>query len=213
MRKRKSVIAAGQQKWAPPTESRAKKRGEVITFGIEKSALGTILVATSAKGVVAVLIGKNSTEVTEALRTRFPKAQLVRDDQANREKTLRLADYIESPREDLAFDLDLRGTRFQQKVWQAVRRVTIGQTTTYTDLARAIGSPKAIRAVANACSINPLAFAVPCHRVLHKNRDLSFGHNRGNDRQRPMVEREAKASGALFPSRRRIRLSRENVEA
>jgi AraC family transcriptional regulator, regulatory protein of adaptative response / methylated-DNA-[protein]-cysteine methyltransferase len=197
MRKRKSIIDESQQVWTPPTKSRAKRQGEVLTYGIAKSALGTILVATSAKGVVAVLIGEDAAAVSEELRTRFPKAHLLRDDQANRAKTSRLVDYIESAQEDVDFDLDLRGTKFQQKVWQAVRKVMIGQTTTYTDLARAIGFPKAIRAVANACSINPLAFAVPCHRVLHKNRALSFGHNRGNDRQRPMVEREARAKAQL----------------
>jgi AraC family transcriptional regulator of adaptative response/methylated-DNA-[protein]-cysteine methyltransferase len=164
----------------------------VLTFGIAKSALGTILVATRDKDMVAVLIGENSAAVTEDLRTRFPRANLVRDDQANKAHTSRLVDYIQSPKDDVDFDLDPRGTKFQQKVWQAVRQVKIGQTMTYTDLARSIGSPGAIRAVANACSINPLAFAVPCRRILHKNRALSFGHNRGNDRQRPMVDREAR---------------------
>jgi AraC family transcriptional regulator of adaptative response/methylated-DNA-[protein]-cysteine methyltransferase len=193
MRKRASATDARQQIWTPPAESRMKKQYELLTYGIAKAALGTTLVATSGKGVVAVLIGENSSAVTEDLRNRFPKAHLIRDDQMHKAHTSRLADYIESAREDLDFELDLRGTAFQQKVWRAVRKVKIGQTTTYTDLARAIGSPKAIRAVANACSINPYAFAVPCHRVLHKDRGLSFGHNRGNDRQRPMVNREAKA--------------------
>jgi AraC family transcriptional regulator of adaptative response/methylated-DNA-[protein]-cysteine methyltransferase len=165
---------------------------ESLTYGIAKSTLGNVLVATGDKGVVAVLIGESPTIVIDDLRTRFPKAHLVRDDQMHTTETSQLINYIESAEEDVNFDLDLRGTEFQKKVWRAVRKIKIGKTTTYTDLARSIGSPKAIRAVANACSINPFAFAVPCHRVLHKERALSFSPNRGNDRQRPMVDREAK---------------------
>jgi AraC family transcriptional regulator of adaptative response/methylated-DNA-[protein]-cysteine methyltransferase len=175
--------------------SRVPNHGELFRYGVAQSTLGMILVAASGKGVVAVLIGEGVDELTRDLHARFPKAQLVRDDRAVQPQTARLADYIEFAREDVDFKLDLRGTEFQRKVWQAVRKVTVGQTTTYTDLARTIGSPKAIRAVANACSINPLAFAVPCHRVLHKKRLLSFEPYRGNDRQRPMVDREARALG------------------
>jgi AraC family transcriptional regulator of adaptative response/methylated-DNA-[protein]-cysteine methyltransferase len=165
---------------------------ESLSYGIAKSTLGNVLVATSDKGVIAVLIGESPTVVIDDLRTRFPKAHLVRDDQMHTTETSQLINYIESAEEDVNFDLDLRGTEFQKKVWRAVRKIKIGETTTYTDLARSIGSPKAIRAVANACSINPFAFAVPCHRVLHKERALSFSPKRGNDRQRPMVDREAK---------------------
>ena len=167
---------------------------ESLTYGIAKSSLGHVLVATGDKGVVAVLIGGSPTVVIDDLRTRFPKAHLVRDDQRHATETSQLINYIESAEEDVSFDLDLRGTEFQRKVWRAVRKIKIGETTTYTDLARSIGAPKAIRAVANACSINPFAFAVPCHRVLHKERALSFSPNRGNDRQRPMVDREAKVT-------------------
>ena len=167
---------------------------ESLTYGIAKSSLGHVLVATGDKGVVAVLIGGSPTVVIDDLRTRFPRAHLVRDDQMHATETSQLINYIESAEEDVSFVLDLRGTEFQRKVWRAVRKIKIGETTTYTDLARSIGAPKAIRAVANACSINPFAFAVPCHRVLHKERALSFSPNRGNDRQRPMVDREAKVT-------------------
>jgi AraC family transcriptional regulator of adaptative response/methylated-DNA-[protein]-cysteine methyltransferase len=164
--------------------------GEIIQYGVAKSRLGFILAATSEKGVVSVLIGKNSASVAVDLARRFPDAHLVRDDRATKDITAQVAEYIDSPHENLDFNLDLRGTHFQKKVWRAVRKLSVGQTTTYSDLARVIGSPKAIRAVANACSINNLAFAIPCHRVLHKDRALSFGHQRGNDRQRAMVTRE-----------------------
>jgi AraC family transcriptional regulator of adaptative response/methylated-DNA-[protein]-cysteine methyltransferase len=184
IRKLNSASGAHQ----PPKGSR-----ELLIYGVAKSTLGNVLIATGDKGVVAVLIGQSPIVVVDDFRTRFPKAHLIRDDQMLSSETSQLVSYIESAKEDVNFALDLRGTEFQKKVWRAVRKLKIGETTTYTDLARTIGSPKAIRAVANACSINPFAFAVPCHRVLHKERARSFSPNRGNDRQRPMVDREAKA--------------------
>jgi AraC family transcriptional regulator of adaptative response/methylated-DNA-[protein]-cysteine methyltransferase len=193
IRKRYSASGAHQQTRKPPEGSRGKNACELLTYGIAKTTLGNVLVATGDRGVVAVLIDESPTALIDDLRTRFPKAHLMHDNPMLASKTSQLVDYIESAKEDVDFDLDLRGTEFQKKVWLAVRKLKPGETTTYTDLARAIGSPKAIRAVANACSINPFAFAVPCHRVLHKERALSFSPNRGNDRQRPMVDREAKA--------------------
>jgi AraC family transcriptional regulator, regulatory protein of adaptative response / methylated-DNA-[protein]-cysteine methyltransferase len=186
-------VARGPVKTSKSTaRSRMEANYESLTYGIAKSTLGNILVATSDKGVVAVFIGGSTTAVVNDLRRYFSKAHLVRNDQMHADELSQLIKYIESAQEDVSFNLDMRGTDFQKKVWQAVRRLKVGETTTYTDLARTIGSPKAIRAVANACSINPFAFAVPCHRVLHKERALSFSPNRGNDRQRPMVDREAK---------------------
>ena len=194
MQKRRAVSSAQEPTSKQTQGSHRNNDYESLTFGIAKSSLGHVLVATGDKGVVAVLIGGSPTVVIDDLRTRFPKAHLVRDDQRHATETSQLINYIESAEEDVSFDLDLRGTEFQRKVWRAVRKIKIGETTTYTDLARSIGAPKAIRAVANACSINPFAFAVPCHRVLHKERALSFSPNRGNDRQRPMVDREAKVT-------------------
>ena len=194
MQKRRAVSSAQEPTSKQTQGSHRNNDYESLTFGIAKSSLGHVLVATGDKGVVAVLIGGSPTVVIDDLRTRFPKEHLVREDQMHATETSQLINYIESAEEDVSFDLDLRGTEFQRKVWQAVRKIKIGETTTYTDLARSIGAPKAIRAVANACSINPFAFAVPCHRVLHKERVLSFSPNRGNDRQRPMVDREAKVT-------------------
>jgi AraC family transcriptional regulator of adaptative response/methylated-DNA-[protein]-cysteine methyltransferase len=194
MQKRRAASSAQNPTSKQTQGSHRNNDSESLTYGIAKSSLGHVLVATGDKGVVAVLIGESSTVVIDDLRRRFPKAHLVRNDQRHATETSQLINYIESAEEDVSFDLDLRGTEFQRKVWQAVRKIKIGETTTYTDLARSIGAPKAIRAVANACSINPFAFAVPCHRVLHKERALSFSANRGNDRQRPMVDREAKVT-------------------
>ena len=190
----RTSVARGPVKTSKSTvRSRMDANYESLAYGIAKSTLGNILVATSDKGVVAVFIGGSATAVVNDLRTYFSKAHLVRNDQMHADELSQLIKYIESAQEDVSFNLDMRGTDFQKKVWQAVRRLKVGETTTYTDLARTIGSPKAIRAVANACSSNPFAFAVPCHRVLHKERALSFSPNRGNDRQRPMVDREANA--------------------
>ena len=194
MQKRRAASSAQEPTRKQTEGSHRNNEYESLTYGIAKSSLGHVLVATGDKGVVAVLIGGSPTVVIDDLRTRFPKAHLVRDDQRHATETSQLINYIESAEEDVSFALDLRGTEFQRKVWRAVRKIKIGETTTYTDLARSIGAPKAIRAVANACSINPFAFAVPCHRVLHKERALSFSPNRGNDRQRPMVDREAKVT-------------------
>jgi AraC family transcriptional regulator, regulatory protein of adaptative response / methylated-DNA-[protein]-cysteine methyltransferase len=194
MQKRRAASSAQEPTRKQTEGSHRNNDYESLTYGIAKSSLGHVLVATGDKGVVAVLIGGSPTVVIDDFRTRFPKAHLVRDDQMHATETSQLINYIESAEEDVSFDLDLRGTEFQRKVWRAVRKIKIGETTTYTDLARSIGAPKAIRAVANACSINPFAFAVPCHRVLHKERALSFSPNRGNDRQRPMVDREAKVT-------------------
>jgi AraC family transcriptional regulator of adaptative response/methylated-DNA-[protein]-cysteine methyltransferase len=116
LRKRNPATDARKQIWTTLTENRANKDYELLTYGIAKSTLGTILVATGDKGVVAVLLGENPTAVTEDLRTRFPKAHVTRDDQMHRAQTSRLTDYIESAREDVDFDLDLRGTEFQKKV-------------------------------------------------------------------------------------------------
>jgi AraC family transcriptional regulator of adaptative response/methylated-DNA-[protein]-cysteine methyltransferase len=194
MQKRRAASGAQEPTSKQTQGSHRNNNYESLTYGIAKSSLGHVLVATGEKGVVAVLIGESPTVVIDDLRTRFPKAHLVRDDRMHATETSQLINYIESAEEDVSFDLDLRGTEFQRKVWRAVRKIKIGETTTYTDLARSIGAPKAIRAVANACSINPFAFAVPCHRVLHKERALSFSPNRGNDRQRPMVDREARVT-------------------
>lgn len=193
MRRASAVAKTTHETAEPDLENKAKKDYELLTYGVGVSSLGSILVATTRKGVAAVLIGEDPKAVTDSLQARFPKAHLIREDQMHQPEITQLMEYIETGKNEIKLNLDLRGTEFQKKVWQAVRKIKIGQTTTYTELARSIGSPKSIRAVANACSINPYAFAVPCHRVLHKERALSFASHRGNDRQRPMVDREAEA--------------------
>jgi len=172
------------------TRASSPKNPDILYYATGLSELGTVLVANGPKGVVAVLIGGNHAEVMRDLEGHFPNSKLVPDQLGQESLVQEVVTYIRVPKKDVDLKLDLRGTAFQKTVWQAVRRIPIGKTTTYTELAVLIGHPKAIRAVGNACTMNPYAFAVPCHRVLHTNPALSFGHNRGNDRMRPMVARE-----------------------
>jgi AraC family transcriptional regulator, regulatory protein of adaptative response / methylated-DNA-[protein]-cysteine methyltransferase len=174
-------------------QTRRQKDIETLCFGTGTSDLGTVLVASAAKGVVAVLIGGGQAEVIRELEERFPNARFVRDQSGQKPFVREVVSYINAPTRNVDLKLELRGTEFQKKVWKAVRQIPFGGTTTYGALAAHVGHSKAIRAVGNACTVNPYAFAVPCHRVLHGDPRLSFGHNRGNDRMRPMVLREQEA--------------------
>jgi AraC family transcriptional regulator of adaptative response/methylated-DNA-[protein]-cysteine methyltransferase len=170
-----------------------RKLNEEIHYGTGQSSLGPILVASSAKGVVSILIGEDRDQLVQDLQQRFPRARLIRNNRDDEGLVARVVDFIETPIHGLDLPLDIRGTAFQQRVWQLLREIPAGETTTYTDLARKIGAPKAIRAVGNACSTNNIAVAIPCHRVLHKDGSLSGGYHWGNDRQRALINREAAA--------------------
>jgi AraC family transcriptional regulator, regulatory protein of adaptative response / methylated-DNA-[protein]-cysteine methyltransferase len=167
---------------------------EEIRFAVGQSSLGSILVAFSEKGVVSILIREDPDQLVEDLRNRFPRAVLVRGNRDDEKVLKRVIDHVEEPAHDLDLPLDVRGTAFQRRVWQAVREIPVGRTTTYTEVARKIGAPKAIRAVGNACSTNNLAVAIPCHRVLHKDGSPSGGNHWGHGRQREMIDREAEAA-------------------
>jgi AraC family transcriptional regulator of adaptative response/methylated-DNA-[protein]-cysteine methyltransferase len=164
---------------------------EEIVYGIGRSTLGPILVATSAKGIVSILIGEASSQLVIDLQQRLPKAHVRRDDDTTATILAEVVQLIESPGGTLDQILDLRGTPFQQRVWKELLKVPAGRTTTYSDIASKIGSPAAVRAVGNACSLNNLAVAVPCHRVLRKDGTLSGGYHWGDDRQRTLIAREA----------------------
>jgi AraC family transcriptional regulator of adaptative response/methylated-DNA-[protein]-cysteine methyltransferase len=172
--------------------------GEEIRFLVGKSSLGLMLVASSSKGLVSILMGEDEEELIEDLQRRFPDAQLVRgyseEDRHRLELVLALA---ENPSCALDLPLDVRGTEFQRKVWQALREIPVGQTSSFTDIASKIGDPKAMRAVGNACSTNNLALAIPCHRVLHRDGTLSGGYHWGDAKQRVLLDREAAATGSL----------------
>jgi AraC family transcriptional regulator, regulatory protein of adaptative response / methylated-DNA-[protein]-cysteine methyltransferase len=187
---------ASEHKKDPSHE--AAKSGEEIRFAVGESSLGLILVASSAKGLVSILLGEDENPLIEDLQRRFPDARLVRGDRNDDEQRLkRVLDFAETPSLGLDLPLDIRGTDFQRKVWQALREIPVGQTLSFTDIAHKVGEPKAMRAVGNACSTNNLALAIPCHRVLHRDGTLSGGYHWGDARQRVLLDREAAATGSL----------------
>jgi AraC family transcriptional regulator of adaptative response/methylated-DNA-[protein]-cysteine methyltransferase len=168
---------------------------EEICFGLGQSSLGLILVASSEKGVVAILDGEDEEELVDDLERRFSEARLVREDRDVEHLVTRVVGYIEAPSGRLKLPLDMRGTVFQQRVWQAVALIPAGWSMTYTDIAEKIGAPKAMRAVGTACSKNPFAFAVPCHRVMRNNGASCVGDGLGTERRRALLLRET-ATGA-----------------
>jgi AraC family transcriptional regulator, regulatory protein of adaptative response / methylated-DNA-[protein]-cysteine methyltransferase len=174
--------------------------GEEIRFAVGQSSLGSILVAFSSKGVVSILVRDDPDDLIEELQSRFPEARLVRGNRDDQNVLRRVVDFVEEPADDLDLPLDVRGTAFQQRVWRAVRAIPVGQTMTYTDVARKIGAPNAMRAVGNACSTNNLAVAIPCHRVLHKDGSPSGGKHWANGRQRALIDREADAVSRKRPT-------------
>ena len=139
---------------------------EEIVYGTGRCALGRLLVASSDTGIVSIIVRDKAADLLKELRPRFPKAVLQREEAQSRALVARVAAYIAAPAGRFDLPLDIRGTAFQQRVWNEVRRIPFGRTTTYAGIATAIGAPKAVRAVGSSCTRCWLAFAVPCHRVL-----------------------------------------------
>ena len=173
-----------------PSRFRAGGSNEEIRFAVGQSSLGAILVASSAKGVVAVLIGEDPDRLARDLQDRFPKARLVGADASYEALVARVVGLVEAPALGLDLPLDVRGTAFQQRVWRALRNIKPGKTATYSQIARRIGAPKSMRAVAGACAANRLAVLIPCHRVIRNDGSLS-GYAWGVERKRALIEREA----------------------
>jgi AraC family transcriptional regulator of adaptative response/methylated-DNA-[protein]-cysteine methyltransferase len=162
------------------------KAPEVFGYAMGRSTLGAILVAMSELGVVSILSGSDPDRLLTELRERFPKVRLVEGQPTAQLALARVIAHAEQPAAALTLPLDIRTSPFQRRVWEAVHRIPPGQTSTYKDIARQIGSPLAMRAVGNACSNNHFAYAIPCHRVLH-----SGGVSRASERQRLWLAREA----------------------
>jgi O-6-methylguanine DNA methyltransferase len=165
---------------------------EEIAFSIGESALGAVLVARSTDGVCAILIGSVAAELESDLATRFAYSKLVRNDRKLSDDLGKILRFIETPSDGLNLRLDIRGTPFQQRVWEALLRIPPGSIVTYGALANRIGKPGAVRAVANACAANAIALAIPCHRVVRSNGTLS-GYRWGVERKRALLAREAQA--------------------
>jgi len=174
-----------------PSRYRAGGSDTEIRFAIGQCSLGSILVARSARGVCAIMMGDDPDQLARELQDRFPKAHLIGDDAQFGEWVAKVVGFVEAPQLGLDLPLDIRGTAFQRRVWQALRKIPIGRTASYADIARRIGSPKSVRAVAQACAANALAVAIPCHRVVRSDGALS-GYRWGVERKRALLQREAR---------------------
>ncbi|HEX7220304.1 MAG TPA: methylated-DNA--[protein]-cysteine S-methyltransferase [Burkholderiales bacterium] len=147
-----------------------RRAPETIRYGTGRCALGALLVASSGKGIVTIMVRDTQARLVRDFAARFPKANLVRDQKTSKALVAKVSRYIAAPFRPFPLPLDIRGTELQQRVWNEVRKIPFGETSTYAKVAAAIGAPKAIRAVAQSCSRSWFAFAVPCHRVLHTGR-------------------------------------------
>jgi AraC family transcriptional regulator, regulatory protein of adaptative response / methylated-DNA-[protein]-cysteine methyltransferase len=167
--------------------------GATIRFAIGECSLGSILVAASEKGVCAILLGDDPDALLRDLQNRFSRARIIGGDKTFEKMVAKVVGFIEAPKSTLDLPLDVRGTVFQQQVWNALREIPLGQTSSYSAIAKRIGSPKAVRAVGRACASNTLAIAIPCHRVLRRDGTLS-GYRWGVERKMTLLEREKKAA-------------------
>ena len=175
-----------------PSEYRAGGANTAIHFSVGECSLGSILVARSARGVCAIFLGDDPEVLLHELEDRFPKAQLIGGDEDFDALVAKIVGFVEEPRKGLDLPLDVRGTAFQQRVWRALQKIPVGETVSYADLAKRIGAPKAVRAVASACGANAIAVAIPCHRVVHKDGTAS-GYRWGVERKRELLKREKAA--------------------
>lgn len=169
---------------------RAGGVGAVIRFAVGQCSLGAVLVAQSQRGVCAILLGDDADGLVRELQDKFPRAEMIAGDAGFEQLVAQVVGCIECPRVGLNLPLDVRGTLFQQRVWQALRDIPPGSTASYADIAARIGAPSAARAVARACGANHLAVAIPCHRIVRRDGDIS-GYRWGVERKRELLRREA----------------------
>ena len=173
-----------------PSRYRVGGANEALKFAVGQTSLGAILVASSPKGVASILLGDDPDALVRTLQDRFPRARLIGGDRDYEALVARVVGFVEAPQIGLQLPLDVRGTAFQQRVWQALREIGVGETVTYAEIAQRIGSPNAARAVAAACAANNLAVAIPCHRVVRNDGSFS-GYAWGVERRRALLDREA----------------------
>jgi AraC family transcriptional regulator, regulatory protein of adaptative response / methylated-DNA-[protein]-cysteine methyltransferase len=174
-----------------PTDFRAGGAGQAIRYAIGACSLGSVLVAASEKGVCAILFGDEPESLGKELQVMFPRARIIGGDKAFEELTGKVLAFVEDPAKGLDLPLDVRGTAFQHRVWEALRRIPVGSTASYSEIAKKIGAPQAVRAVARACATNRIAVAIPCHRVVRSDGGLS-GYRGGVKRKRALLAKEAK---------------------
>lgn len=172
-----------------PANYQARGGKQTIRFAMGLCSLGSILVAATGRGICAIFLGSDPDRLLRDLQDEFSDAQLVGGDAAFEQHVARVIGFVEAPGIGLDLPLDIRGTAFQQRVWQALQKIPAGETLSYTELARRVGAPRSVRAVAGACAANLLAVAIPCHRVVRLNGALS-GYRWGIERKHALLERE-----------------------
>jgi len=177
------------------TPTRSNSPVEVLSYAVGEGALGQVLIARSVSGVCAILMGSDRAELEADLAARFPQATLVANeavigDDLIGDDLAKVIRFLDRPAEGLDLSLDMRGTPFQRRVWERVRSIPVGRTATYTEVVRWISPFASPRAVGGACAANPIALAIPCHRVLGSNGDL-IGYRWGIERKRELIRREA----------------------
>ena len=184
--------ASDQMLGMRPKDYRAGGANTEIRFAVGQCSLGAVLVAQSERGVCAILIGDDPDALVRDVQDQFPNANLIGGDADFEQLVAKVVGFVEAPAIGLDLPLDVRGTAFQERVWQALRGIPVGTTASYADIAQRIGQPKAVRAVAQACRANHLAVAIPCHRVVRSDGNIS-GYRWGVERKRELLNREAQA--------------------
>lgn len=164
----------------------------VIEFSSTVTAFAAILIARSKQGVCTILLGDSPAELVADLQQRQSNVQLVQNDQALAPYLKKVTDFLDAPQTPLDFPLDIQGSDFQKSVWAVLQTIPVGQTLSYSDVAERLQKPKAVRAVANACAANPLALAIPCHRILRADGGIS-GYRWGVERKRALLAKEQQA--------------------
>ncbi|MBT0723151.1 methylated-DNA--[protein]-cysteine S-methyltransferase [Rosenbergiella sp. S61] len=172
-----------------PKNSRRGAQGITIYFALGQCSIGIVLVAQSEKGVCAIYLGEKPVSLINQLLQQFPHAILMGDDSHYEQLVAEVIGYIEQPLSTWRLPLDIQGTVFQERVWRALRQIPLGSTASYSDIAEQLGSPKAVRAVAQACAANRLAVVIPCHRVIKRDGQLS-GYRWGIARKEALLARE-----------------------
>jgi AraC family transcriptional regulator of adaptative response/methylated-DNA-[protein]-cysteine methyltransferase len=181
-----------------PSDFRAGGAGQQMRFAIGHCSLGLILVAASDKGICAIFFGDDRESLLRDLKQQFPRSALIGGDKDFEELVAKVVGFVENPAKGVDLPLDVRGTAFQHRVWDALRRIPVGSTASYAEIAERIGAPKAVRAVARACATNRIAVAIPCHRVVRSDGALS-GYRGGVERKRALLAKEARTKFKLAP--------------
>jgi AraC family transcriptional regulator of adaptative response/methylated-DNA-[protein]-cysteine methyltransferase len=176
-----------------PSKLRQGGADESIRFVVRRCALGLVLVAATPKGICEVWLGDHAGALARRLRAAYPQAKIASRDKVMSDLVAKVVTLVETPSRPVDLPLDLRGTAFEMRVWAALRKIPVGKTRTYGEIAAAIGLPNAARAVGRACAMNHVAVVVPCHRAIGADKSLR-GYRWGVKRKRKLLEREAGAN-------------------